>query len=206
MAKRKNTKSTGAAQPSAKPSKAKTGKAADVVYQLKITLKDVKPPIWRRVLVLDCSLAELHDVIQVAMGWGNCHLYEFEAGGVHYGDAEIMDDLEMEDADEVRLSQVAPEAKAKLFYTYDFGDDWRHDVLVEKILPIEEGRAYPACIDGKRAGPPDDVGGAWGYMEFAVAIRDPAHEQYEEFMEWAGEFDPEAFDLEAVNKELGRLG
>ena len=175
------------------------------VYQLKITLKDIRPPIWRRVLVPDCSLTKLHEIIQVAMGWENYHLYDFEVGGERYTDPRGMDDLDMEDASRAKLSQVAPREKAKFRYTYDFGDNWQHEVLVEKFLPPEEGRTYPVCVAGKRACPPEDVGGPWGYMEFAEAIRDPKHEQHEEFLEWRGEFDPEAFDPDAVNEELRRL-
>lgn len=180
-------------------------KATGTVYQLKVTLKDIKPPVWRRLLVPDCTLSRLHEVIQAAMGWENYHLYDFEVGGEHYTDPRGMADLDMEDASRVKLSQVAPVGKAKFRYTYDFGDNWQHEVLVEKVVPPEEGRAYPACIDGKRACPPEDVGGPWGYMEFAEAIRDPEHEQHEEFLEWRGEFDPEAFDLEAVNKQIKQL-
>lgn len=179
-------------------------KAAGKVYQLKITLKDIKPPVWRRVLVPDCSLARLHEVIQAAMGWENCHLYDFEVAGGRYTDPRGMDDLDMGDASRVKLSRIAKREKAKLRYTYDFGDNWRHEVLVEKILAAEEGKEYPVCLAGKRACPPEDVGGPWGYMEFAEAIRDPKHDQYEAFMEWRGKFDPEAFSVEEINEELQR--
>ncbi len=185
--------------------KPKATRATGKVYQLKITLKDIKPPVWRRLLVPDCSLEELHEVIQVVMGWENYHLYDFEVGGRHYTDPRGMDDLDMGDAGKVKLSGVAPEGKAKLSYTYDFGDDWRHEVLVEKVVPPEDGQKYPLCIAGKRACPPEDCGGPWGYMEFAEAIKDPRHERHDEFIEWRGEFDPEAFDPEAVDKELRRL-
>ncbi|WP_435017965.1 plasmid pRiA4b ORF-3 family protein [Tundrisphaera sp. TA3] len=180
----------------------KEAKGNNRIYQLKITLKDVRPPIWRRVLVPDCSLAGLHEVIQVAMGWGNCHLYDYEVGGERYTDPRSMADLDMEDAGKVKLGRVAPREKAKFRYTYDFGDHWQHEVLVEKILPQEPGKAYPVCIAGKRACPPEDCGGPWGYMEFAEAVRDPEHEQHDEVVEWRGEFDPEAFDLDAVNERL----
>ena len=185
--------------------KPKATRATGRVYQLKITLKDIKPPVWRRVLVPDCSLLRLHEIIQAAMGWENYHLYDFEVGGEHFTDPRGMDDLDMEDAGKVKLSGVAPEGKAKLRYTYDFGDNWQHEVVVEKILPPEEGRKYPVCIAGKRACPPEDCGGPWGYMEFADAIKDPRHERHGEFVEWRGEFDPEAFDPDALNKELRRL-
>jgi Plasmid pRiA4b ORF-3-like protein len=180
-------------------------KAVGRVYQLKITLKDIRPPIWRRVLVPDCSLAGLHEVIQAAMGWENSHLYDFEVGGERYTDPRGLADLDMEDASRARLSQVARKEKAKFRYTYDFGDNWQHEVLVEKFLLPEEGQEYPVCVAGKRACPPEDVGGPWGYMEFAEAIRDPEHERHEEFLEWRGEFDPEEFDLDAVNEKLRRL-
>ena len=183
----------------------KATRATGMVYQLKVTLKDIKPPVWRRLLVPDCSLTELHAVIQAAMGWENYHLYDFEVGGEHYTDPRGMADLEMEDASRAKLSQFAPEGKAKFRYTYDFGDNWQHEVLVERVVSPEEGQTYPACIDGERACPPEDVGGTWGYMEFAEAIDDPEHERHEEFTEWRGEFDPEAFDADAVNEQLKRL-
>ena len=180
-------------------------KAASTIYQLKVSLRDIQPPVWRRILVPDCSLSMLHQVIQVAMGWENYHMFDFEVGGLHYTDPMGMDDLDMEDASRAKLSRLVTKEKAKLRYTYDFGDNWQHEILVEKILPPEEGRKYPVCITGKRACPPEDCGGPWGYMEFAEAIRDPKHEQHEEFIEWRGEFDPEAFDPDALNKELRRL-
>lgn len=180
-------------------------KAATTIYQLKVTLRDIRPPIWRRLLVADCSLTRLHEVIQVAMGWENYHMYDFEVGGLHFTDPMGMGDLDMEDASRAKLSRLVTKEKAKLRYTYDFGDNWQHEVLVEKILPPEEGRKYPICITGKRACPPEDCGGPWGYMEFAEAILDPQHERHEEFLEWRGEFDPEAFDPDAVNHDLHRL-
>ncbi len=185
--------------------KAKTSKGRGTIYQLKVTLKDVRPPIWRRVLVPDISLTRLHEILQVVMGWENYHLYDFEVRGDLYTDPRGKDDLDMEDASQVKLSQIASKEKAKFRYIYDFGDNWQHEVLVEKLLPSEAGKTYPVCVTGKRACPPEDVGGPWGYMEFAEAIQDPEHEQHEELLEWRGEFDPEAFDLDAVNQELRRL-
>jgi Plasmid pRiA4b ORF-3-like protein len=192
--------------PAAKPSKrSKVVQATGTIYQLKIALKDIRPPIWRRILVPDCSLVELHEIIQVAMGWEDYHLFDFEVGGERYTDPRGMNDLDMEDASRARLSDIIPKEKFKFSYTYDFGDDWRHEVLVEKILPPEAGQKYPACLDGKRACPPEDVGGPWGYQEFVEAIRDPKHERHEELLDWSGEYEPEAFDLDSVNKELRRL-
>ncbi|HRV94457.1 MAG TPA: plasmid pRiA4b ORF-3 family protein, partial [Anaerolineae bacterium] len=106
-----------------------------------------------------------------------------------------------------RLNQIAPGEKTKFVYEYDFGDSWEHVILVEKILPPEPGVHYPRCIKGKRAGPPEDVGGIWGYEDFLEAIKDPKHPQHEAMLEWAGDdFDPEAFDMSGVNEALEKLG
>jgi Plasmid pRiA4b ORF-3-like protein len=208
MAQRKTTKVAGSGpteEAVAKPTKSQPANVTGNVLQLKIALKDIKPPIWRRVQVPDCSLALLHQIIQVAMGWDDYHLYSFEVGGTQYSDPRGAGELDMENASQAKLSRIIPREKFKFGYTYDFGDNWEHAILVEKILPMEVGKKYPVCLEGKRACPPEDVGGSWGYEEFVKAIRDPRHERHEEYREWAGEFDPEALDLDAVNKELRRL-
>ena len=209
MAKRKASQAAGSSSTKkavAKPSKSQSPQAMGKIYQLKITLKDIRPPIWRRVQVSDCSLALLHEIIQVVMGWDDEHLYSFEVGETEYSDPRGSGELDMEDASRARLSRLIATEKFKFTYTYDFGDNWEHEVLVEKVVPPEAGQRYPVCLGGKRACPPEDVGGPWGYEEFAEAIRDPEHERYEELLEWVGgEFDPEAFDPDAVNKALRRL-
>src|SRR4029077_785870 len=133
--------------------------------------------------------------IQVAMGWDFSHLYSFEVNGIDYGDPEMTGgELDMEDDSRAKLSHLVPGEKFKFHYTYDFGDSWEHEIVVEKLLPPEKGRAYPVCVDGKRACPPEDVGGAWGYLEFIEAKRNPDHERHDELSEWfEGEFDPEEF-------------
>jgi hypothetical protein len=106
----------------------------------------------------------------------------------------------------VSLQQVVSRVKDKLIYEYDFGDSWEHELLVEKILPLEAGKHYPICLTGKRACPPEDCGGIWGYASLLAAIRDPEHPEHDEMVEWGGdEFDPEAFDLDEVNRELHHL-
>ena len=178
------------------------------VYQLKITLRDVRPPVWRRVQVPDCTLGGLHDVIQVSMGWDDYHLHEFEIGGERYGDpAQWRDgfggELEVGNERKVKLGQLVAAGVKKFEYVYDMGDNWGHTVQVEKVLAPEAGARYPRCVAGKRACPPEDCGGPWGYGDFLEALRDPRHERHEELLEWVGgEFDPEAFDAEAVNAEL----
>jgi len=186
------------------PRKKQTGTQ---VYQLKVTLKGIKPPIWRRVRVpADINLKKLHRVIQKVMGWEDCHLHQFIIGESCYGEPDPDDsffDMEMENEQKFRLSQVAPEEKGKFFYEYDLGDGWIHQIVVEKILPGAEGGDFPVCLAGKRACPPEDVGGPWGYASFLEAVQDPAHEDHEDMLEWAGEdFDPETFSPEAVNFAL----
>jgi hypothetical protein len=193
------------AKPAANPKpETKPVKKTDAVYQLKITLRDIRPPIWRRVQVKDCTLAELHEIIQVVMDWDFAHLYSFEVAGVAYGDLGMTgDELDMKDDRRAKLSRLVRGEKFKFHYTYDFGDNWEHEIVVEKILSPEGGTAYPVCVDGKRAGPPEDVGGAWGYMEFIAAMGDPKHPQHDELAEWYEDpFDPEAFDVDAVNRRL----
>src|SRR3954451_3188861 len=178
-------------------------KAPGVVYQLKITLRDIKPPIWRRVQVKDCTLNQLHDIIQTCMGWDGYHLHAFEIGGKQYGEPDPDGMMEMEDERKVRFSQFVARGFKKFTYTYDFGDNWRHVIQVEKVLDAEPGVRYPRCVAGKRACPPEDCGGPWGYQNFLEAVQNPRHPEHEDMVEWAGdEFDPESFDMEAVNEEL----
>jgi hypothetical protein len=175
------------------------------VYQLKITLKDVQPAVWRRVQLLDCSLADLHGGIQTAMGWDGDHLHEFEIARERYGEPDPDGMTECRDEAKTKLSQIVARGTKKFTYTYDFGDNWEHTIQVEKTLPPEPGVHYPRCIAGERACPPEDCGGARGYEDFQEAIRNPNHPEHEEVSDWiGGEFDPEKFDMAAVNKRLAR--
>ena len=190
------------------PGKKSTSSAP--IYQLKIILRDSRPPIWRRVLApADFTLAKLHWVIQHAMGWTNSHLHHFKVGEAYYSlptPYTDRDELEERDSRKVRLDQIAPRAKMKLTYEYDFGDSWEHDVVVEKILPPDPALKHPVCLKGKGACPPEDVGGVWGYANFLEAISDLNHEEHEMYLEWiGGEFDPDAFDLDEVNAALRRV-
>ncbi len=178
-----------------------------VVYQIKVTLKGSKPPIWRRMQITsETTLVQLHRILQRVMGWEGSHLYQFVIGGIAYGDPGMVGELDVEDARTVTLAALVRGEKSKLLYEYDFGDSWEHELLVEKILPQDEGKRYPVCLTGKRACPPEDCGGVWGYASFLEAIHDPEHPEHEEMLEWiGGEFDPEVFDLDEVNMELQRL-
>lgn len=182
-------------------------KKSQSVYQLKITLRGVQPPIWRRVQVCsDGTLGHLHWVIQFAMGWTNSHLHSFSIQGQAYSMPMPdlgLDDLDMRDEQPVKLSKVILGEKFKFFYIYDFGDSWEHEVLVEKVLPAESDARYPRCLKAKRACPPEDCGGIWGYQELLEAIQDPDHPEHESLLEWiGGSFDPEDAELDEINSLL----
>ena len=178
-----------------------------VVYQIKVTLKGSKPPIWRRMQVTsETTLAQLHRILQRVMGWEGYHLYQFVVGGMAYGDPSMLEEMEGEDARKVTLATLVRGEKSKFLYEYDFGDSWDHELLIEKVLPCEAGKRYPVCLTGKRACPPEDCGGIWGYTSFLDAIQHPQHPEHEEMLEWVGgAFDPEAFDLDEVNREIQNL-
>ncbi|GEA15841.1 plasmid pRiA4b ORF-3 family protein [Moorella sp. E308F] len=177
------------------------------VYQFKVTLRDVHPPVWRRFQVTrDISLYRLHLVLQAVMGWWNYHLYQFIIRGTYYCDPDPEFDAEYVNARRVKLWQVLTRPRMKFLYEYDFGDGWEHELVLEKILPPAEGTPYPICLEGARACPPEDCGGSWGYARMLEILSNPDHEEYEETVEWlGGEFDPEAFDIEEVNRRLRRL-
>jgi hypothetical protein len=183
-------------------------KKTDTVFQIKMTLRGIDPPIWRRIQTKDCTLEELHALIQVTMGWAFEHLYRFNIGGVEYADLDMMNDEDVKDACDTKLSDVlpVPNRRPRFEYEYDFGDGWTHRLIVEERLQPEQGAKYPVCIAGQRACPPEDCGGPWGYSDFVETITNPDHRRHEEMLEWVGgEFDPEGFNLEAVNSELRRM-
>ncbi len=184
-----------------------TPKSTALVYQLKVKLRDSKPPIWRRLVVPgSITLYQLHQIIQIAMGWTDSHLHQFIIAGEYFGIPSPEDWQPAMDERRCRLNQIAPSEKVKFIYEYDFGDSWEHEILVEKIQAPEAGIKYPLCIKGKRACPPEDVGGAWGYMEFVEAMHDPNHAAHDSYVEWWGDdFDPEEFDIESVNEALQRI-
>jgi len=178
-----------------------------VVYQIKVTLKESKPPIWRRIQVTSITtLAQLHRILQLVMGWESYHLYRFVVGGMEYSDPSMLEEMEGEDAQRVTLGALVRGEKDKFLYEYDFGDSWEHELRIEKVFPVEAGKRYPVCLTGKRACPPEDCGGIWGYASFLEAIQEPQHPEHEEMVDWVGgEFDPEVFDLDEVNRELQNL-
>ena len=157
------------------------------VYQIKVTLKGSKPPIWRRIQVTSATtLAQLHHILQCVMGWEGYHLYRFDISGMEYGDPSMLEEMEGEDARRVTLETLVQGEKDKFLYEYDFGDSWDHELRIEKVLPLEAGKRYPLCLTGKRACPPEDCGGIWGYAGFLEAIQDPRHPEHEDMLEWVG--------------------
>jgi len=181
------------------------------IYQIKVTLNDSKPPIWRRILVNEnVTLSKLHDILQIVMGWTNSHLHHFFINEQFYGEPadDEFGDTGTKDETRFKLNQLVGREGYKFRYEYDFGDSWLHDLVVEKILPADPstgsgGVRYPVCVAGKRACPPEDVGGVWSYEDFLKAIANPKHPEHDRYLEWIGEnFDPERFDLNEVNERL----
>ncbi len=182
----------------------------NTIYQIKVTLKGSKPPIWRRIQVdSGTTLFKLHQVLQDAMDWSGGHLHQFEIHGRHYSHPDYELDKHGDDILDERkfkLSQVSLEEKMKFSYEYDFGDGWEHELLIEKIIQNQEKLSHPVCLAGKRACPPEDCGGPWGYAELLEILSDPKHPEYEERKEWVGSyFNPEEFDIEETNRELKQV-
>ena len=185
------------------------GLPGGAVYQLKITLRGVsKPPVWRRVTVpAGLTLDLLHDVIQEVMAWEDGHMHVFSTSWRDYGAPDS--DLGHADESTVTLTQVLAQPGAAMRYTYDFGDDWEHDIVLEKVLPPDHV-ARLSCLAGKGACPPEDCGGAWGYASLKEVLADPDHEDHEDLLEWLGldsaaDFDPALFSLDEVNARLSQF-
>ena len=142
------------------------------------------------------------------MGWTDSHLHQFEKDGQYWGDPrnqEFADDIDIIDESRVAVGKVLLVENDSMTYVYDFGDDWRHEVVLEKILPSDSAKR-PICIAGERRCPPEDVGGVGGYEEFLKVIFQPGHEEFGHFRGWAGgKFHAEEFDVAAVNEILGRM-
>lgn len=192
----------------AKAPSRRTGAAAPMVHRLKITLLGLRPPVWRRLLVpSDTRLDRLHDMIQIAFGWNDSHLHQFRVGRDIFTDPRTLEEGNDLDERRFRLADVAPLPRDRFRYDYDFGDSWEHEIQVEAVQPREPGGTYPVCVGGRRACPPDDCGGVWGYVNFVEALADPRHEDHTMMMEWwGGPFDPDAFDIDAVNQTFARMG
>lgn len=176
------------------------------VYQLHITLRGIRPPIWRRIQVPGpLTLATVHDVIQTLFGWTDCHLHQFFIGRVSYGQPDDFDQVVLHEAGATLAEALGIRIK-RFLYVYDFGDDWQHDIVLEKIIAGDSGSDRPLCVGGKRHRPPEDCAGPPGYAEVLDTFRDPGHKKHSAMLEWVGgSFDSEAFDVAAVNRALAAL-
>lgn len=180
------------------------------IFQLKMTVCDIRPPIWRRLLVSsDTNLGKLHGMLQLLMGWQNYHMHQFTVAGREYSLPVF--GLGVADERRVKLGHLITAPKARILYMYDFGDSWEIEIVVEKILPFDGTEPLPRLIAGKRSGPLEDCGGPWGYEHLIEVLKDPKDPDYEELAEWVfGDeepedgvaFDAEAFDMEGFNKAL----
>ena len=179
------------------------------IYQFHISLLDMKPPIWRRFIVLNITLLDdFHQILQIVMGWDDYHLHEFTIGNgktaKSYGipDDEF-GDMDTLDESKFRLCDIMKKEGSTMKYVYDFGDYWVHVLKLEKIFPFEIGQQLPFCVKGRRACPIENVGGALGYNNFLAAYMDNKHPAHQEMKEWASKgFHPNHFDIEKVNEDL----
>lgn len=179
------------------------------IYQLRVALRYIKPPIWRRVLVPDnWLLGDLHPVLVATMGWGGYHLHAFRFGGgfnpTEYSTHQMVVECgpRILDEDQVLLGSLIRRKGQTFSYEYDFGDSWQHEVKVEKILPYDPGMALPVCLAGARACPPEDCGGFPGYTNVLRVLKNAETEEDNDLRDWVSPYDPEHFDLEAVNRRL----
>lgn len=173
------------------------------VYSLKVTLRDVKPAVWRRIVVQsETPLPSFARMLEAAMGWEGYHLHMFDVGGILFGQVDEEADYLIDERC-ATVKHLLPRLKSKLQWSYDFGDGWEHDVAVEAIESPQEGKRYPLCLDGKRACPPEDCGGVPGYDELLRVLADPTDDEHDHMVSWAPEgFDPAAFDLVATNRRM----
>ena len=180
------------------------------ILQLKISITETNPLIWRRVLV-DGSVTflELHCIIQLAMGWNNSHLFEFmdEETIIALPYDDLADRREAHiDASVMCLDNLFIIEEQKMKYIYDFGDYWEHEIILEKALPKEKGKKYPICIAGEMNCPREDSGGIQGFYEMLKVLEDKNHDEHKEVAKWLGKnYNPSSFDIEKINKQLKKV-
>lgn len=190
------------------PLKPLTYRPLEKVYQFKITLIGIQPPIWRRIQVKECTLDKLHTYIQTAMGWSNSHLHHFKFDEQLFGNPLLMGgnfrEKRYRDSTRTKLSDIMPHAHRKLrfIYEYDFGDSWAHEVIFEERPYIMRNRKYPICLEGARACPPEDIGGVWGYDELIAALRNKRSKRHKEVLNWLGPYNAEEFDPEEASNTM----
>jgi Plasmid pRiA4b ORF-3-like protein len=193
-----------ARQPRPRKAKARRPRAqAPGLFRLKVTLRGIRPPVWRRIEVAaDTTFARLHAILQTAFDWDGSHLHVFHAGGEEIGVPDPEWNAAIANEKTIRLRDVAGRGIERLTYEYDFGDSWIHDIVIERAAHAQPGVLLPRCLAGKRACPPEDCGGVGGYAQLLEALADPDHPEHGNLRSWAGAFNPEAFDLELTDKNL----
>jgi hypothetical protein len=183
--------------------------SAPYLLQFRLSVKDVKPEIWRKVLVpSDTTLERLHSILQVLMGWRNKHLYAFVINKKRYSLPDEADgDIGKRNPVQAKLSKVFTNKNEPITYEYDFGDGWQIDLSSEAVSNDLEQKQATLCIEGSRHGPAEDTGGSKGYMEKARIYDNPQHRRYAEIRKLIGpNFDPEAFDIMSINERLRNIG
>ena len=184
-------------------------KPEEKAYQLKITLEGLDPPIWRRVQVTgNMTLGDLHCVVQSVMNWENCHFHEFEVRGNRFSSAQSgLDEMfgDVGDEDAMCLADLNLRKGSKLTYTYDFGDSWEHLIEVEATLDRDPEAGYPVYVDGQYAGPPEDVGGVWGYADMMIALQDETDPEHEHWKEFFPDWDGYSLDEDRIRARLRKV-
>jgi hypothetical protein len=184
---------------------------SEVIVQIKIRLLGVsKPPVWRRLqLPADTRLDHLHDIIIAAFGWEDCHMHVFTSGHEEFGEPDP--ELGFNDDRRVTLGELIGGIGDRFRYTYDFGDNWEHEIVVEDLLDADPDSHYPVLVAAKGACPPEDCGGPWGYADLKGILADSSHEQHQEMLDWLGldnssAFDPNAVTIDQIEEEVALNG
>ncbi len=194
--------------------------SSPVAFELRVTLQWIEPEVWRLVRVPDdIRMDRLHDVLQIAFGWTDSHLHQFHvldakgrtSGFVGQPDPDFPGGLqdgrpETQLETKCHLRDFLTGPRDRMIYEYDFGDGWHHEIVVANVTSQTTRLSSAICLDGARACPPEDCGGAPGYNDFVAAVQDPKHPEHDKMLDWVGgSFDPEAFDLTKTNRALLRM-
>ncbi len=173
------------------------------VYAIKVTLLGTSPPVWRRILVpREITLRDLHRTLQTVMGWTNTHLHQFLLPKQKRADLTHVVGTKVANENRTELGELIWTVGARLLYEYDFGDGWQHELLLEEVLLGDES-FHQICVAGKRSCPPEDCGGSEVFAELLTALQDTKH-PHEEACAWLGDFDPESFSADEINRRLRR--
>ena len=174
------------------------------VYVVKVTLLGTSPPIWRRILVpREITLQHLHLTLQSVMGWTNSHLHQFVVQRQRISDPRSRVRTKVANENGTRLGELIWTVGARLLYEYDFGDGWQHELLLEEVLLGDES-FQQICVAGERCCPPEDCGGPQGFAELLKAMADANHPDHKDVCAWLGDFAPESFSKEQINRRLRR--